>query len=46
MPIDLHILGASSDGSSTSFNAQGFYLNDDGLTLNLTNKQNQYSIKA
>jgi len=46
LPINLHILGQNTGADPTSFNAQGVYINDDGVTLNLINKQNQYSITA
>ena len=44
-PVDLHILGTSSNLPNT-WTARGDYINDDGLTRDLTNNLNQYLIQA
>jgi alpha-glucosidase (family GH31 glycosyl hydrolase) len=45
-PVDLHILGAYLVPGSMSWSAEGFYVNDDGLTTDLVGNVNQYKINA
>ena len=44
--IDLHILGESSQPGNSQWRAQGLYVNDDGVSTNLTGNFNSYSIVA
>ena len=43
--VDFHILGSSTLGG-TDWTANGFYINDDGLTVKLDNNYNNYQIDA
>ena len=44
--VNLHILGKESTMPSASWEAEGKYVNDDGVTLNLTGNYNLYQISA
>jgi alpha-glucosidase (family GH31 glycosyl hydrolase) len=43
-PVDFHILGTQSVPGLPNWRAEGMYLNDDGLTTNVTGNVNQYRI--
>lgn len=45
-PVDLHILGSFRVPGIMSWNADGQYLNDDGLSLNQTGNVNLYRFSA
>ena len=45
-PVDFHILGSFRVPGIPSWSADGQYLNDDGLSTNLTGNVNQYRINA
>ena len=45
-PIDLHILGSYKVPGLMAWSAEGFYVNDDGLTLALDGNVNQYKVNA
>ena len=45
-PIDLHILGSFRVPGVMNWQAEGLYVNDDGLTTDLQGNVNQYYIKA
>ena len=44
LPVDFHIMG-SPVGNGT-WSAQGRYINDDGVSLNIDKNYNSYSIYA
>jgi hypothetical protein len=44
--VDFHVLGEKVDETSSTWNALGTYINDDGLTRNYTNVYNKYTLKA
>ena len=45
-PVDLHISGSPSEEADGTWFAQGRYVNDDGLTLNIQNNYNSYTFYA
>jgi hypothetical protein len=45
-PVDLHILGQYRVPGIMSWAAEGLYVNDDGMTIELDGNVNQYYIKA
>jgi len=46
LPVDLHVSGSPSDSGDKTWYAQGRYINDDGLTLNIQNNYNSYTFYA
>ena len=44
--MDFHILGKTINFGSYAWRAQGRYVNDDGVTLNLDGKVNAYNVSA
>eukprot|EP00347_Sterkiella_histriomuscorum_P006514 403352477 len=45
-PVDFHILGKQLNSTTQDWYSQGVYVNDDGLSLELTNNWNRYDIKV
>jgi hypothetical protein len=45
-PVDLHISGSPSEQADGTWFAQGRYINDDGLSLNIQNNFNSYTFYA
>jgi hypothetical protein len=45
-PVDFHILGEVTDESTGAWSANGIYINDDGVNLNLEGNFNAYAISA
>lgn len=43
-PVDFHILGSKVSTDSPNWRSQGVYVNDDGLSLDITDKWNRYDI--
>lgn len=41
-PVELHIHGMALAPDYSSYTASGYYVNDDGFSLDVTNKQNKY----
>ena len=44
--VDFHILGSITDIATGKWQSAGRYINDDGLSLNITGNYNSYAIKA
>ena len=43
-PVEFNILGSISSNGNNQWTASGRYINDDGLTLDLTNNVNAYTL--